>query len=270
MRFAYFTAKHNPRIDALLERLKDESVELYRAVEPADIIPDTDALLCLGGDGTFLSGATIAVQACVPIIGVNFGRMGFLSGMDSDELIRSLKKSDFRQEERELLHFQTDPPLDEDFWPYAVNEITLMRDGACMMGIDVMINDSPLPTYWADGLIVASGSGSTAYSLSVGGPICTPDCEVFVLSPISPHNLNVRPLVVPHSCKISISVQSREPLVALSADNRNRRIPANTKIVVHEAPFLLKHLTSDKSNFFNALSSKLLWGQDVRNGYELH
>ena len=138
-----------------------------------------------------------------------------------------------------------------------------------MLGIDVEIDGSPLPTYWADGLLVATSSGSTAYSLSVGGPICTPDSKVFIVAPISPHNLNVRPLVVPQTAKIAISLRSREDMAVLSVDNRSRRISAGARISVSEAPVRLKRLRTGGDTFINALRTRLLWGEDVRNGNEV-
>ena len=138
-----------------------------------------------------------------------------------------------------------------------------------MLGIDVEIDGAPLPTYWADGLLVATSSGSTAYSLSVGGPICTPDSKVFIVAPISPHNLNVRPLVVPQTAKIAISLRSREDMAVFSVDNRSRRISAGARISVSEAPVRLKRLRTGGDTFINALRTRLLWGEDVRNGNEV-
>ena len=134
-----------------------------------------------------------------------------------------------------------------------------------MIGVDVLLDGEMLPTYWADGLIVSTSSGSTGYSLSVGGPICTPQAKVFVIAPIAPHNLNLRPLVVPQSSDMVLSFHSREGLAVLSTDNTSIPVPQGTKIGVSMAQFSLKRLRPSKSNFICALKSKLLWGEDVRN-----
>ena len=179
MKFAYYIKNDSlcadPRIDALLGRLDGGGAEVYRVRSAVEILPSTDGLLSLGGDGTFLMASKLAVQADIPILGVNFGRLGFLSEALPEELPQALLRGELRVEERELLQVLTDDGAAADSWPYALNETSVSRDGASMLGIDVEIDGSPLPTYWADGLLVATSSGSTAYSLSVGGPICTPD-----------------------------------------------------------------------------------------------
>ena len=273
MKFAYYIKKDgleaDPRKDELLAQLRAGGVEVYRAGCVSDISAGTDGLLSLGGDGTFLMGAKIAVQADIPILGVNFGRLGFLSEAKPSELPSAILRGELRVEERELLKVSTDEDAAGDLWPYALNETSISRDGASMLGIDVEIDGAPLPTYWADGLLVATSSGSTAYSLSVGGPICTPDSKVFIVAPISPHNLNVRPLVVPQTAKIAISLRSREDMAVFSVDNRSRRISAGARISVSEAPVRLKRLRTGGDTFINALRTRLLWGEDVRNGNEV-
>ena len=151
------------------------------------------------------------------------------------------------------------------FWPYALNEITVHRSGAAMLGINVSVNGDSLPTYWADGLLVATSSGSTAYSLSAGGPICTPDAKVLIIAPIAPHNLNVRPLVVPENTRINISTVSRDGRVILTMDNRTLTVDDSTSIDVSVAQFSLKRVRLPKSSFVKALTSKLFWGEDIRN-----
>lgn len=271
MKFAYYIKNDklcgDPRIDALLRQLRAGGVEVYRAGSASEMQQGTDGLLSLGGDGTFLSAARLAVQSDVPILGVNFGRLGFLSEAKPDELLQAISRGELQVEERELLQVVADDA--GSFWPYALNETSISRDGASMLGIDVIIDGAPLPTYWADGLLVATSSGSTAYSLSVGGPICTPDSKVFIIAPISPHNLNVRPLVVPQTTRIEITMRSREGRAVLSLDNSSRRIPADTRITVSEAPVRLKRLGTGRPAFINALRTRLLWGEDVRNGNEI-
>ncbi|MBQ1656414.1 MAG: NAD(+)/NADH kinase, partial [Bacteroidales bacterium] len=137
-----------------------------------------------------------------------------------------------------------------------------------MLGVDVEVDSLPLPTYWADGLLVATSSGSTAYSLSAGGPICLPDSRVLIITPIAPHNLNVRPLVVPDSSEIKISFRSRDSLVRLTADNRNYDVPSSASLCLSAVPGALQVVVLGGSNFIGALKARLLWGGDVRNQSE--
>lgn len=271
MKFAYYIEKdglgQNPKFRDLFAALQKAGTAPYQVNCSSDIEEGTDALLSLGGDGTFLSAARIALSSDLPILGVNFGRLGFLSEAGPEELASALvENAEFHVEERELLQVKPDMEMPEDFWPYALNEMTVSRVGASMLGIDVSVNDSALPTYWADGLLVATSSGSTAYSLSVGGPICTPDSKLFIVSPVSPHNLNVRPLIVPLDTKLSLSLRSRDESVVFTMDNRNYTVPAGTTFELCPAPMRLKKMSLGSSNFINALRSRLLWGQDVRNG----
>lgn len=270
MKFAYYIKKSglgaNPELDKLFAALKGAGVLLYPANSSSDIQQGTDALLSLGGDGTFLSAARIAVSSGLPILGVNFGRLGFLSEVKPEELASAIDNVEFQIEERDLLQVKPSIEMPYTFWPYALNEMTVSRVGASMLGIDLSVNGSALPTYWADGLLVATGSGSTAYSLSVGGPICTPDSKLFIVSPVSPHNLNVRPLIVPLDSELSLSMRSREENVVFTMDNQNFTVPAGTSFELCSASLRLKKMTLGNSNFINALRSRLLWGQDVRNG----
>ena len=207
MKLAYYIKEDKlaliPGIPDLTGKIRATGAELYRVKFPEDVVPGRDALLSLGGDGTFLSAARIAVPSGLPVLGVNFGRLGFLSDMEPGALVDALQKWEFVTEERDLLRAGASFVDDADFWPYALNEVSVSRTGASMLGIDVSVDGVSLPTYWADGLLVATGTGSTAYSLSAGGPICTPDARVFILSPISPHNLNLRPLVIPNTAQVS-------------------------------------------------------------------
>ena len=154
---------------------------------------------------------------------------------------------------------------EHDKWPYALNEFTVHRSGAAMLGVEVVLDGVQLPTYWADGLIISTSSGSTAYSLSAGGPIALPESKVLIISPIAPHNLNVRPLVVPDSTHITLRMHSRDENVIFTADNRTVQIPAETEVKIAVAQFSLKRVRLNRSNFIDALTEKLFWGEDVRN-----
>jgi NAD+ kinase len=148
---------------------------------------------------------------------------------------------------------------------YALNEITVHRSGAAMLAVEVDIDGVTLPTYWADGLIVSTSSGSTAYSLSAGGPIVLPDSKVLIITPIAPHNMNVRPLVIPDSSRISLRVCSRDNEVIYTSDNRSQKIEEGSELEISLAQFSLKRVRLNKSDFINALTQKLYWGEDVRN-----
>ena len=270
MKLAYYIKKDRLRGDArvasLLSRLRAAGHTLYAVAQPSDLQPETDALLSLGGDGTFLLAARFAVPAGVPVLGVNFGRLGFLSENDPDMVVDALSTGDFRVEERELLQVSCPDLPAEESWPYALNEISVSRVSPSMLGVDVAVDGEALPTYWADGLLVATSSGSTAYSLSVGGPICLPETKVFIVAPISPHNLNVRPLIVPESSQVRISLRSRDDRAVLTMDNRTYTVPAGAQVEVCAAPVRLRRVRLGQSNFINALRTRLLWGEDVRNG----
>lgn len=232
---------------------------------------DFDMLVSIGGDGTFLSAAALVGESGIPVLGMNLGRLGFLSENGPDQVADAILSGSYTVEDRSLLSampsFPTGNPV-VDGWPFALNEVTVHRIGAAMLGVDVDIDGAPLPTYWADGLIVATSSGSTAYSLSVGGPIVLPESRILIISPISPHNLNVRPLIVPDTAKISIGLRSRDSSVMFTVDNRMVEADASLKLEVSVAQFSLKRVRLNGSSFINALTSKLFWGEDIRNGRE--
>lgn len=273
MKLAYYIKKDklkgDPRVNDLLDRLSAAGCSMYPVSISSEVEPGTDALLSLGGDGTFLTSARIAVPAGVSVMGVNFGRLGFLSENKPEDVFNSIMNGELTVEDRALLKVGIENPPSKDFWPFALNETSVSRVSASMLGIDVEIDGTALPTYWADGLLVATSSGSTAYSLSVGGPICAPETRVLIIAPISPHNLNVRPLIVPETSILHISLRSRDERAVFTMDNRNYTIPAGTRLEVSAAPVHLRRLCLGQSNFFNALRTRLLWGEDVRNGSEL-
>lgn len=252
----------------LVSQLRRESYELYDINSKADIQPGTDLVLSIGGDGTFILAAQLVADVGLPILGVNLGRLGFLSENSLDSVVPALLSGDFTVEYRTMLNATLkgrNARRDIGLLPYAVNEVSLHRKGTAVLGINVTVDGDTLPTYWADGLLVATSSGSTAYSLSVGGPICMPDAKVLIITPIAPHNLNVRPLVVPESAKISISIQCRDDKAILTMDNQTVEIEPAWTINVSVAQFSLKRIRLAKSEFVKALTSKLFWGEDIRN-----
>ncbi|MCQ2146923.1 MAG: NAD(+)/NADH kinase, partial [Bacteroidales bacterium] len=217
----------------LARKLLSAGFNTYDVRESSDIQAGTDIVISVGGDGTFLSAAKRVGDTEIPILGVNLGRLGFLSENNVDDAVQALVKGEYMLENRALLKADVSGTVvsgSDCFSPYALNEISVHRVGAAMLGVDVCIDGDPLPTYWADGLLVATSSGSTAYSLSVGGPICSPQSRVLIIAPIAPHNLNVRPLIVPDTTSITISVQSRDKDVMLTMDNRNITVRPDVKL----------------------------------------
>ena len=267
MKLAYFlkdaSLQLHPGVMALLADLGAAGFDVYPSGSAEEIVPGTSMLLSFGGDGTYLSAASLALQAGLPVLGVNFGRLGFLSENKPQDIVPALSAGKYTIQRRGMVKAEgwclADGPQ------LALNEICVMRDGPAMLGIDVTVDGMPLPTYWADGLIVATSSGSTAYSLSVGGPICLPESKVLILAPVSPHNLNVRPLIVPDSSVLGISFHSRESVVRLTADNRNYDIPADSRLTLHAVPAAHERVVLEGASFIGALRSRLHWGSDVRN-----
>lgn len=270
MKLAIYIGKEGLETDARLARLTQDlesgGCQLYPLRQGEKPLEGTDMVLSVGGDGTFLSTAGLVVEDGIPVVGVNLGRLGFLSENRPEDVAEALLSGEYTIEERSLLHFSPVTGCSvTDSWPYALNEVTVHRNGAAMLGVDVSIDGAWLPTYWADGLIISTSSGSTAYSLSAGGPIVLPEAKVLIITPIAPHNLNVRPLVVPDSAKICLRMQSRDENVIFTADNRTAKTDAGTKIDVSVAQFSLKRVRLNRSDFINALTEKLFWGEDVRN-----
>ena len=263
--------KDNERLRSMRKALEEGGCSLYDIETREDLIPGTDAVLSVGGDGTFLSASKRVSETGVPILGVNMGRLGFLSENKPEEVVEALLSGNYTIEDRTMLKSVITGEgacRAGDFWPYALNEVTVHRSGASVLGINVTVDGDELPTYWADGLIVATSSGSTAYSLSAGGPICSPASKVLIIEPISPHNLNVRPLVVPETAVIDISVKSRDDSVICTMDNRTMSLPATASLRVSMAQFSLKRIRLSRSSFVKALVSKLFWGEDIRNNGE--
>ena len=250
------------RVREMLARLEASGVSLYFVTEGQTLDAETDMLMSVGGDGTFLTASKLVAHLGIPVVGVNLGRLGFLSENRPEDVAEALLAGDYSLEDRAMLRAE----LKDDYAEYyALNEITVHRSGAAMLGVDVTIDGVTLPTYWADGLIVSTSSGSTAYSLSAGGPIVLPASKVLIITPIAPHNLNVRPLVIPDSAEITLKVCSRDSDVIFTSDNRSVSVKEGAELMISLAQFSLKRVRLNKSDFINALTEKLYWGEDVRN-----
>lgn len=228
---------------------------------------NTSSILVLGGDGTFLNSLSFVQDKNIPIAGINLGRLGFLTTTKLNEevglWIDDLKNGRFEIEKRTIIEVVSDLP-GENF-PFALNEVSIQRNSPSMLGIEITIDGDKVPIYWADGFLIATPTGSTAYSLSVGGPIVMPGANVFIVAPIAPHNLNIRPLIVPDTSEITIRIHSRSDGAMLTLDNRSFKMNPDDKLVLRKANFKLNYITPNTSDFFEVLKEKLLWGEDKRN-----
>ena len=229
---------------------------------------EADMVLSMGGDGTFLRAASYVGNKNIPILGINTGRLGFLADVSPEEMedtFKDIYNHNYKVEDRSVLQVISNGQSLKGY-PCGLNEIAILkRDSSSMITIHTSINGAYLTTYQADGLVIATPTGSTAYSLSVGGPIVTPEAGVFVISPIAPHNLNVRPLIVPQDAVIDMKISSRADEVMLTVDNRELIIPSTSTICLSRGDFSMKTVSLKKEGFFQALQEKLLWGADKRN-----
>lgn len=235
-----------------------------------DLEPDTDLMLSIGGDGTILRAALLVQDKGIPILGVNAGRLGFLAKVpkeDIDAFLQLVLDRKYSISERSLLQLHGSLPADSGIQTnFAVNEISVNRkDSASMITVDTFLNDEFLTSYWADGLIIATPTGSTGYSLSCGGPILTPAVAGFVITPIAPHNLNARPMVIPDSTQIRLRVSGRESQHLVSLDAQSFSVQNETELIIEKAAFTLKMIEFPEETFLKTLREKLLWGEDKRN-----
>ena len=227
-----------------------------------------DFLLSVGGDGTMLESVQLVRNSGIPIAGINLGRMGFLSSISRNEIIPAISdilENRYRIEKRSLIQIESPSSLFGELG-FALNELSInKKDSSSMVKVEVWIDDHFLHKYWADGLIVATPTGSTAYSLSCNGPIIAPDSHNFVITPISPHTLTVRPVVIPDSSKIRIKVGGREQHALVGLDSRTVIITKDTELLVQKAGFEVNLLQRNSENFFSTIRAKLNWGMDIRN-----
>ncbi len=232
-----------------------------------DIDKTSNFLFSIGGDGTFLETSSIARDSGIPLVGINSGRLGFLASIskeDIDMAVDSLVSDNYFVEMRSLLELERPTGVFGDFG-FALNEFTIQKKGSAMITIQVWLNDHFLNSYWADGLIVSTPTGSTAYSLSVGGPLLTTDTRGFIISPIAPHNLTVRPIVIPDNNIIRLRIKSRNNEFLLSMDYQSEFIPASREIILKKAGFTIPLIRLKNQDFYTTLRSKLMWGADRRN-----
>lgn len=226
-----------------------------------------DFMITAGGDGTILDAVTYVRDSGIPILGINTGRLGFLSNVSKEKIskaINDLAEGNYTLDERNLLNLSY-KGLDIDL-NFALNEISVSRkDTTAMVTVHTWINDHYLNSYWADGLIISTPTGSTGYSLSCGGPIIMPGSESFVITPIAPHNLNVRPFVIPNDMEIKLKVEGREKQFLVSLDSRIYAVDTGTELVIRLEQFRIKLVKTEIQDFADTLRNKLLWGLDRRN-----
>lgn len=242
-----------------------DSGQIYRGGE--DIGGETDLMVCYGGDGTFLGGVRLLDNRPIPIVGVNSGHLGFLANIDKERLgeaFAELKAGRYTLRERSLLHAEGDFTEMVDY-PYAFNELTVQRQNANMISTEVYVNDEMIATCYGDGVLVSTPTGSTAYSLSVGGPVVAPDCNCFVVSPIAPHNLTMRPVVIPDHSVVTLRVSTREGDCSVSLDNRNYSARNGAVFTIKKAEKSIFLVHFQNISFYDTLRKKMMWGIDGRD-----
>lgn len=228
-----------------------------------------DFMFSIGGDGTILEAIAFIRNSGIPIVGINTGRLGFLAGLTVeqavDSMVENLLARKFSLDKRTLLRLDTQKNLFGDV-NFAMNELTVQRkDSSSMMTIHCWVNGEFLNSYWADGLIIATPTGSTAYSLSCGGPLMIPDAKSFVITPLSPHNLNVRPLILPDNCEIKLKVEGRSPQYNASLDARMESFEETDELYIRKGDFKISLVRFNDQHFFDVIREKLMWGVDKRN-----
>lgn len=228
---------------------------------------EADMVISIGGDGTFLKAANRVGRKNIPILGINTGRLGFLADISPEEIdiiFEEIYKNQYTVEERSVLQLECENETFENP-PYALNEIAVLkRDSSSMISIRTAINGSHLTTYQADGLVIATPTGSTAYSLSVGGPIMVPHCKTIAITPVAPHSLNVRPIVIRDDWEISLEVESRSHNFLVAIDGRNESCQEGTRLTISRADYTIKVVKRHNHPFFETLRNKLMWGADIR------
>jgi NAD+ kinase len=232
-----------------------------------DIPNDVQFMFSIGGDGTFLKSVAIVQDYGIPIAGINTGRLGFLANITLENLISSIEaifQGHYSIEHRTLIRIDLSEGALGGF-SSALNEVSIQKRYTSMITIHTYLNDVLLNSYWADGLIISTPTGSTAYSLSVGGPIATPDSNNFIISPLAPHNLTGRPVIVPDNYIIKLKVDSRDSSFILSIDSRSEIFDSNLEIIIRRADFTIKTIRIEGNTFYDNLRNKLMWGLDRRN-----
>ena len=240
----------------------------YSTFNRTDDLDDIDFMISLGGDGTLLDAVTFVCEKGIPILGINYGRLGFLASIGKHEIhsaLEALVKRTFMLDKRSLVHLDANLPIVNGM-SFGLNEFTLhKKDTSPMIKIHTYLNGEFLNTYWADGLIVATPTGSTGYSLICNGPVVFPDSSSFVITPVSPHNLNIRPIVVPDDSIISFEVEGRTDGFLCTLDSRREIVPKEVLLAIRKEIFAIQLVRLNENNFLQTIRNKLSWGLDKRN-----
>lgn len=251
---------HIPKRDAKKFKLK--------SFDHKDKLSKVDFFISVGGDGTLLESVTYVGKSGVPILGINTGRMGFLATThrnDVNQAIDDLLEGNFAIDERSLLRLYTEKDLFDNL-PFALNDLTIMKkDSSSMITVHVHVDGELLNSYWADGVVVATPTGSTGYSLSCGGPLVYPKSDSFVITPVSPHNLTARPIVISDNSEIRFSIEGRSKKFLISLDSRHETVDEKVQLKVKKEKFKIKLVLLPGYHYFKTLRQKLNWGLDVRN-----
>lgn len=252
-------------------KTQNSAIQNSSAIRKFDKLDESfDLLISVGGDGTILRAVTYVRDLGVPIVGINTGRLGFLATIQIDDIETALTeifKGDYKISERSLLSVSTDPEHEDILKTnFALNEIAISRKNTTsMITVDTHLNGKYLTSYWADGLILSSPTGSTGYSLSCGGPVIAPDAKSFAITPIAPHNLSARPLIITDSTTVTLKVNGREDQFLMSLDSRIVTLSNSTTVTIKKADFVVKMVELLDESFLETLRKKLLWGEDRRN-----
>lgn len=272
----FFDELANQKIEPIIfhgffEQIKDSihlpaDTKIFSIAE--DLTEEIEFIISLGGDGTLLDTVTLVRDKKISIMGINFGRLGFLASIGQEEVktaVQAIAKRTYVVDTRTLIHLDASLPMFGNV-PYALNDFSIhKRDVASMIKIHTYLNGEFLNTYWADGLIVATPTGSTGYSLSCNGPVVFPDSGSFVITPVAPHNLNVRPIIVPDNNIISFEIESRSDQIICALDSRREIVSKNVQLAVKKESFDIHLVRLSENNFLQTLRNKLTWGLDKRN-----
>jgi NAD+ kinase len=254
----------------LLKQLKPSRVQEFKlkSFDHGDNLRNLDFFFSLGGDGTLLESVTYVGKAEIPILGINTGRLGFLATISREETEKSLEllfNGDYKIDTRAMLKLISTPKLFGDL-NFALNDFTIMKkDTSSMITVHVHVDGELLNSYWSDGIIVSTPTGSTGYSLSCGGPLVNPKSESFILTPVSPHNLGTRPIVLSDSSEITFQIEGRSKKYLISLDSRFETIDETVKLKIKKERFKVKLIELPAHHYFNTLRQKLNWGLDIRN-----
>ena len=252
--------------DFLQENISfSENIQTFDRISAQDRI---DFLFSIGGDGTLLRAVTYVRESNIPILGINTGRLGFISSISTDQIddaVDHVLNGDYKIRSRTLLEIETENNL-FGTTNFALNEVAIVKkDTSSMIRIDAFLDDEFLNSYWADGLLISTPTGSTGYSLSCGGPIILPGTKNIIIAPIAPHNLNVRPIIINEKSKIRLKVEDRDQLALVSLDSRSRAFDSSLELIIKKADFKINLIEPKDNSFITTIRTKLMWGSDKRN-----